>query len=66
MTRPRAADDFAVIRARLEELRRSRVPASAEPEPRPHPPRPYHTPSAGDANANPRRLVPAMRQKLFR
>jgi len=31
MTRPRAADDFAVIRARLEELRRSRGPASAEP-----------------------------------
>jgi len=31
MTRPRAADDFAVIRARLEELRRSRVPASEEP-----------------------------------
>jgi hypothetical protein len=66
MTRPRAADDFAVIRARLEELRRSRVPASAEPEPRPHPPRPYHTPSAVTPNANPRRLVPAMRQKLFR
>ena len=25
MTRPRAADDFAVIRARLEELRRERT-----------------------------------------
>jgi hypothetical protein len=66
MTRPRAADDFAVIRARLEELRRSRVSASAEPEPRPHPPRPYHTPSAVTPNANPRPLAPAMRQKLFR
>ena len=28
MTRPRAADDFATIRARMEELRREREPAS--------------------------------------
>jgi hypothetical protein len=27
MTRPRAADDFAMIRARMEELRRERMPA---------------------------------------
>lgn len=27
MARPRAADDFAVIRARMEELRRERLPA---------------------------------------
>jgi hypothetical protein len=27
MTRPRAADDFAAIRARMEELRRERVQA---------------------------------------
>ena len=27
MTRPRAADDFATIRARMEELRRERAPA---------------------------------------
>ena len=27
MTRPRAADDFAVIRARIEELRRARASA---------------------------------------
>ena len=26
MTRPRAADDFATIRARMEELRRERAP----------------------------------------
>ena len=38
MTRPRAADDFAVIRARIEELRRSRVPAPAAPPGRPLPP----------------------------
>lgn len=30
MTRPRAADDFAVIRARVEELRRERATAEAE------------------------------------
>jgi len=66
MTRPRAADDFAVIRARIEELRRERVPAPAEPEARPLPPRPYHTPSAVTPNADPRRLQPAIRQKLFR
>ena len=28
MTRPRAADDFATIRARIEELRRERAQAS--------------------------------------
>ena len=28
MTRPRAADDFALIRARMEELRREREPIS--------------------------------------
>ena len=39
MTRPRAADDFAVIRARMEELRRESMPEpadndSAKPRPR--------------------------------
>jgi hypothetical protein len=34
MTRPRAADDFAVIRARMEELRRERARVSAEQESR--------------------------------
>ena len=32
MTRPRLADDFAVIRARIEEMRRERAQASAEPD----------------------------------
>jgi hypothetical protein len=32
MTRPRAADDFATIRARMEELRRERNPASPSGE----------------------------------
>jgi len=61
MSRPRAADDFAVIRARIEELRRERAPAAAEPEARPLPPRPYHTSSAVTPNADPRRLPPAVR-----
>ena len=66
MTRPRAADDFAVIRARIEELRRAPVPAPAEPEARPLPPRPFHTASAVTPKSDPRRLPPPIRQKLFR
>jgi hypothetical protein len=42
MTRPRAADDFPAIRARIEELRRARARVSADKEPRPPiGPRPY-------------------------
>ena len=41
MLRPRAADDFAVIRARIEELRRESAQVSAEPDARPTGPRPY-------------------------
>jgi hypothetical protein len=63
MTHPRAADDFAVIRARIEELRRG---SPAEPEARPPPPRPHHTASAVTPKADPQRLRPAIRQKLFR
>jgi len=33
VTRPRAADDFATIRARLEELRAERAQAAADPSP---------------------------------
>ena len=42
MTRPRIVDDFAVIRARIEEMRRERAQASAEQDgrsvtgPKPH------------------------------
>jgi len=32
MARPRAADDFAAIRARMEELRRERLQAAADHE----------------------------------
>jgi hypothetical protein len=66
MTRPRAADDFATIRARIEELRRERSGASAEPDARPLPPRPYHNASPGSHNAEQRRLLAAIRQKFFR
>ena len=31
MTHPRAADDFETIRARIEELRREKLPAPAAP-----------------------------------
>ena len=31
MSRPRAADDFTAIRARMEELRREREPSAADP-----------------------------------
>ncbi len=43
MTRPRAADDFAVIRARMEELRRERAAAPTDDAPRrpEERPRPY-------------------------
>jgi hypothetical protein len=34
MARPRAADDFAAIRARMEELRRERSPAPPSEDPR--------------------------------
>ncbi|HEX5319214.1 MAG TPA: hypothetical protein VFW46_08655 [Stellaceae bacterium] len=36
MAQPRAADDFAAIRARLEELRRERKPEGAAPLPSGH------------------------------
>ena len=66
MIRPRAADDFAVIRARIEELRRERTEASADANAQRLPPRPYQTASSGLQNADQRRLPAAIRQKLFR
>jgi hypothetical protein len=66
MTRSRAADDFAVIRARIEELRTERVPTPSEPQARPLLPQPYRTPSGVTPNGDWRRLPPAIRRKLFR
>jgi cytochrome c-type biogenesis protein CcmH/NrfG len=51
MSRPRAADDSAVIRARLEELRRERGQVSVEPAVRPTDPRPY-SPARGETKQN--------------
>jgi hypothetical protein len=62
MGRPRAADDFAAIRARIEELRRERAPAPAQPEVRPSPP------DHGTAvpNKSPQHRLPlAIRQKFL-
>jgi hypothetical protein len=67
VTRPRAADDFATIRARMEELRRERARVPAEQDhPQPLSPRPDHAASSGLQNAGPRRLPSAVRQKIFR
>jgi hypothetical protein len=65
MAQPRAADDFAVIRARIDELRRERVPSPAEPEQRQLPLRSDH--AAADMSGKPsrHRLPRAIRQKFF-
>ena len=65
MTRPRAADDFAVIRARMEELRRERAQVSTERDARPLGPRPYHSATSVLENGRERRLSLAIRRKLF-
>jgi hypothetical protein len=65
MARPRAADDFAVIRARLEELRRERAPAPTEPEQRQLPLRPDHAAADASARTGRHRLPLVIRQKFF-
>jgi hypothetical protein len=65
MTRPRAADDFAVIRARMEQLRREAEPVPTGSQTRTLPPRPYHTASAREPASFPRSLPRVMRQKLL-
>jgi hypothetical protein len=58
MTRPRAADDFAAIRARIEELRRERGQVPADADVRPTGPRPY-PPAGGEPKHDaPRRGPP--------
>jgi hypothetical protein len=66
MGRPRAADDFAAIRARIEELRRERAPAPAPAEARPAPPRPDHAVATAPGKALQHRLPLAIRQKFLR
>lgn len=64
--RPRAADDFAAIRARLEELRREREQLVAKSEPRrPLDPRPDAV-SGGRAGANRPGIPLAMRRSWMR
>jgi hypothetical protein len=66
-TRPRAADDFAAIRARLEELRRERDQIEAEQEGRSAiGPKPYHWIAARDTNHQGDRLVPRSFRKFAR
>jgi hypothetical protein len=65
MGRPRAADDFAAIRARIEELRRERAPTPAQPDARPAPARPDRTVAAAPDKAPQHRLPLAIRQKLL-
>ena len=62
MTRPRAADDFAVIRARMEELRRERAQVSTERDARPLGPPPYHSATSVLENGRQRRLSLAIRR----
>ena len=66
MTRPRAADDFGVIRARIEELRGERGQASPERSPRQPGPRPYHAAATPSSAGSTHHLARAIRQKLFR
>ena len=63
MTRPRAADDFAMIRARMEELRRERAQIPAKPQAPPEPPRPYPMPNAPSTRSAP---LPAARTSVSR
>jgi hypothetical protein len=64
VTRLRAADDFPAIRARMEELRRERMCAPAEPNSRqPEGPRPYAI-SARPMLANRAGYPPAIIRRL--
>ena len=66
MTRPRAADDFPAIRARLGELRRERVQASAGAATQPLPQLPDHAAPGRFDDTGRHRLLRAIRQKIHR
>jgi hypothetical protein len=58
-TRPRAADDFSAIRARLEELRRERDQIEAhQKDHSPIGPKPYHRAATSDTGHRDGRLIP--------
>jgi hypothetical protein len=63
MTRPRAADDFSVIRSRMEQLRRERTRVLAEQNNAPARRQPH--PIASGPSPNRGRLRRAIRQKLL-
>ena len=66
MISPRAADDFAIIRARLEELRRERARAAPETGDRSESdPRPYYRGWKSETETKGRRPPRAVLQKLL-
>jgi hypothetical protein len=66
MIPPRAADDFAIIRARLEELRRERARAAPETGDRSESgPRPYYRARNGETEPEGHRPPRSAHQKLL-
>jgi hypothetical protein len=65
MARPRAADNFAVIRARMEKLRRERAGVPEHEARRPDGPRPYAV-SARPGLTTRSELTPELRRMLSR
>ena len=65
MTRPRAADDFEAIRARMEELRHEHAEVSPVQDTRPLGSRPYDAATDAFESGHRRHLPRAIRQRLF-
>lgn len=66
MTQPYAADDFAIIRARLEELRREQAGVSSETGHRSEMgPKPYRGVRSGEAEPEGHRVPRSVSQKLL-
>jgi hypothetical protein len=63
-TRPRAADDFTAIRARLEELRREREEIEANQKRSPVGPTPYYRATNSDTDHQDDRLLSRSFRKL--
>jgi hypothetical protein len=67
MSRPRAADDFSMIRSRMVELRRERDRALAGHDGRsPIGPKPYHRATTSDTDHQDDRLLPRSFRKFVR
>jgi hypothetical protein len=66
VTRSRAADDFATIRARMEELRRERAQVSTDLKGHSRVgPRPYHRATTGETEHQSGRLLPRSVVRAF-